>query len=283
MQSRNPALRNAIKQAESNGPGTTSAPPPPPTGAPVDLAAQQQMQAQLDAAMRGGSAGGQTLQLPDVIAKTAMQFGVLVIFAVAGWNFGMKYPWLWIAAAVIAMVLGLVNAFKRKVSPPLILLYAVFEGIMLGAISQFYQAAFAKPGQPLVLQAVIGTLVAFGVMLFLYSNKVIKVNGTFKKIFFVAIISYAVIGFASLISALFGMGGGWGFYGVGGLGIVLCLFGVALASFSLVMDFESISQAIAYGLPERESWRLGFGLIVTLVWLYLEILRLLAIISSNSR
>ena len=69
----------------------------------------------------------------------------------------------------------------------------------------------------------------------------------------------------------------------GGLGIVLCLFGVALASFSLVMDFESISQAIAYGLPERESWRLGFGLIVTLVWLYLEILRLLAIVSSNSR
>ena len=67
---------------------------------------------------------------------------------------------------------------------------------------------------------------------------------------------------------------------MGTLGIILCLVGVALATFSLAIDFESIKQAIAYGLPERESWRLGFGLMVTLVWLYLEILRLLAIVSS---
>lgn len=272
MESRNPALRNVIKQAES---GTT---PPPPTGAPVDPAAWQQAQASIQ-----GTAGGATLQLPDVIAKTALQFGILVVFAVVGWTVGVTYPWVWIVSAVVALVLGLVIAFKRQASPLLIVLYAVFEGIMLGAISRFYQDYFAAPGQPLVLQAVIGTLVAFGVMLVLYQGKVIKVNGTFKKIFFVALISYAVIGLASLVSALFGVGGGWGFYGVGGLGIVLCLLGVALASFSLVMDFESIKQAIAYGLPERESWRLSWGLVVTLVWLYLEILRLLAIISSNSR
>ena len=268
MESRNPALRNAIKQAESVPAATATA---------IDPAVQQK----LDEATR--TAAGATIQLPDVVAKTGILFVILVLGAVAGWATTYSMPWLWIGAAVAALVLGLVNAFKKQVSPPLVLLYSLAEGLMLGAISRFYQDQFAAPGQSLVLQAVIGTLTAFGVMLFLYSNRIIKVNGTFQKMFFVAMISYMVIGLASLVSAIFGFGGGWGFYGVGGLGLVLCLFGVALASFSLVMDFESIKQAIGYGLPERESWRLGFGLIVTLVWLYLEILRLLVIVSSNSR
>lgn len=281
MESRNPALRNAIKQAEAGG--TTAPPPPPPTTSAVDLAAWQQAQA----ALQGGATGGQTVQLPDVIAKSGIMFFVLLVFAVVGWTTALSMPWLWIVAALVALVLGLVNTFKKKVSPPLTLLYAVFEGITLGGISQWYQQyaiATAPPGQspqPLVLQAVIGTLVAFGVMLFLYSSKIIKVNGTFMKVFFVAMISYVLIGIASLLAAIFGVGGGWGFYGVGGLGILLCVFGVGLAAFALALDFESIKQAIAYGLPERESWRLGFGLMVTLVWLYLEILRLLAIVSNN--
>jgi len=278
MESRNPALRHAISQAEQNA-GGSAAPPPPPTGAAVDLATWQQTQA----ALQGERTTGATVQLPDVIAKTGILFGVLVIFAVVGWVTAVTLPWLWIASAVIALVLGLVNAFKRQVSPLLILGYAVFEGVFLGAISRFYQSAFAGPDQNLVLQAVLGTLVAFGVMLALYQSKVIRVTGKFQKIFFVALISYALIGLASLVAALFGVGGGWGFYGAGPLGIILCLLGVGLASFSLVMDFESIKQGIAYGLPERESWRLSFGLMVTLVWLYLEILRLLAIISANSR
>jgi uncharacterized YccA/Bax inhibitor family protein len=96
-------------------------------------------------------------------------------------------------------------------------------------------------------------------------------------------ISYGVIALASLVGALFGVGGGWGFYGVGGLGLLLCAAGVLLASFSLMLDFEAIKQGIAYGLPERESWRMGFGLLVTLVWLYLEILRMLAIIAASNR
>ncbi len=83
------------------------------------------------------------------------------------------------------------------------------------------------------------------------------------------------------ISSFAGVGGGWGFYGVGGLGILLCLAGVALASFSLVMDFEMISQTIADGAPEKEAWRLAFGLTITLVWLYTELLRLLAIFSGD--
>jgi uncharacterized YccA/Bax inhibitor family protein len=115
----------------------------------------------------------------------------------------------------------------------------------------------------------------------LYKSKIIKVNGKFKKVFMVAMVSYLVIAVASLISRFFGVGDGWGFYGVGTLGLLLCVAGVALASFSLVMDFEMITQSIAQGAPEKEAWRLAFGLAITLVWLYTELLRLIAIFSGD--
>ena len=80
---------------------------------------------------------------------------------------------------------------------------------------------------------------------------------------------------------MFGVGGGWGFYGVGTLGILLCAAGVLLAAFSLNLDFAAIEQGVKMGLPERESWRMSFGLLVTLIWLYLEILRMLAILAGS--
>ena len=92
----------------------------------------------------------------------------------------------------------------------------------------------------------------------------------------------AKIAVVSMLAAIFaGTGGGFGFYGVGPLGILLCMAGVALASWSLVMDFDLVEKSVAMGAPERESWRLGLGLIVSLVWLYLELLRLLAILNRN--
>jgi uncharacterized YccA/Bax inhibitor family protein len=115
----------------------------------------------------------------------------------------------------------------------------------------------------------------------LYTTKIVKVTARFMRVVIGAMISYALIAFVSLIASLFGVGGGWGFYGVGGWGLILCLCGVALASFSLMLDFEAISQAVKMGVPQRESWRLAFGLLITLVWLYLEILRLLAIVNRN--
>ncbi len=84
-----------------------------------------------------------------------------------------------------------------------------------------------------------------------------------------------------MIAALFGVGGGWGFYGVTGIGLAICVIGVLLAAFFLLMDFEAIAQGIRRGAPERESWRMAFGLLVTLIWLYLEFLRLLAIFTRN--
>ncbi len=285
MDSRNPVLRSAIDTAEKEQGGAgalaqegTTAYAQASAGAAAGASA-----AQLENMYARASRGETAMQLPDVIAKTGFMFVVLLVGAVIGWNTYQSMPWLLWVSLLVGMGLAFANIFKKQVSPPLVLAYAFFEGIFLGGISAWYQysPAINPKGQPLVLQAVTGTLVAFGVMLFLYQSRIIKVNGTFKKVMMVALISYALIGLVSLVAALFGLNGGWGFYGGGALGVALCAFGVALAAFTLALDFDSIEKGIAVGMPERESWRMAFGLMVTLIWLYLEILRLLAILQRN--
>lgn len=227
---------------------------------------------------------GLRVTLNDVIVKTALIFAVTVVFAVAGWNLAEPLPWLFMVAVFAALGVGLANAFMKRISPALVLLFAALEGVVVGAASYLYnEIALASGYEGLVLQAVIGTMTAFGVMLVVYGTGIVKVNGKFVKVMIVGLISYAVIGLASLVAALFGVGGGWGFYGVGTLGLILCALGVLLAAFTLLLDFEAIKQGIAMGVPERESWRMAYGLLVTLVWLYLEILRFLAIAASSNR
>ena len=218
---------------------------------------------------------GERMTLDDVVRVTGSSFAVLLVGALVGW----VIPALVFVAMIAGLALGLVNAFKRKVSPALVLAYAGLQGVFLGGLS--YVFTQVAGGAPIVQQAIIGTLVAFGVMLWLYSTKRVRVSGKFIKVMMAAMISYMLIAVASLVGAIFGVGGGWGFYGVGGLGLLLCVAGVGLASFSLMLDFESIRQSIEYGVPKREAWRASFGLMVTLIWLYTEILRLLAILNSN--
>ena len=220
---------------------------------------------------------GARMTMDDVIVKTGMLFGLLVVGALIGW----RIPSLTFVAMLVGLGLAFANIFKKQVSPALVLAYGAIEGIFLGGLSQIYATAYADTAPNLVSQAVMGTLIAFGTMLFLYKSKIIKVDGRFKKAFMVAMVSYLVIAVASFISSMFGVGGGWGFYGVGSLGMLLCIAGVGLASFSLVMDFEMITQSIAQGAPEKESWRMAFGLAITLVWLYTELLRLIAIFSGD--
>jgi len=226
--------------------------------------------------------GGARLTFADVVVKSTILFIITVIMALVGWAIVPSAPIvLWIGL-IGALAFGLITAFKKAVSPILVVLYATFAGLMLGAISWSYdQMALAQNYEGLVSQAIIGTLTAFGVMLFLYGTGIVKVNGKFKRIFMAAMISYFLIAMASLVGALFGVGGGWGFYGGGIWGLLLCAAGVLLASFMLMLDFDAIKQGVAMGLPYRESWRGFFGLLVTLVWLYLEILRLLSILAGR--
>ena len=135
----------------------------------------------------------------------------------------------------------------------------------------------------LVSQAVIGTLVAFVVMLALYRSRLVKVDGRFKKIMMVAMVSYLVdrpdvvrLGVLRRRRWLGLLRGGHARVDPAARSPV-----VGLAAFSLMLDFDSIERGVKMGLPERESWRMAFGLLVTLIWLYLEILRLLALIAAG--
>lgn len=228
------------------------------------------------------AAGGARLTINDVIVKTFAVFVITVIFAVISWNLTPSMPWLLWVGLIGGLGLGLVNAFKKQVSPLLVMLYAVFQGVLLGAISMFYnEMAIANEYPGVVLQAVVATMVTFGVMLTLYLTGIIKVTKKFQAVLMVAAVSYLLLGLASLVAAMFGVGGGWGFYGVGGLGILIAVAGVLIAAFFLLLDFEAINQGIKAGAPERESWRMAFGLLVTLIWLYLEFLRLLTLLNRS--
>lgn len=219
----------------------------------------------------------------DVLTKCTILFVLAVVGAVAGWQLAQVAPVITFGAMIGMLVLGLVNAFKRKVSSALVIAYGLVGGLALGAISYVYNE-YAEGGDyyGVVPQAVVATMTTFGVMLVLYRTKIVRVTGKFVRVLMGAIIAYLLVSVFSFIAgAFFGLGGGAGLFGMGSFGLLVCAIGVVLAAFSLMLDFEAITQAVAMGVPERESWRLAFGLMVTLVWLYLEILRFLAIFGGR--
>jgi uncharacterized YccA/Bax inhibitor family protein len=215
------------------------------------------------------------MTLDDVVVRTAMIFGVLLAAAAAMYFVVKPGLFLVIGAALVGMVLGLVISFSKTVRPALILTYGAVEGVFVGGISYWYAQAF---GNQLVPQAVLGTLAAFATMLVLYKTGVIRNSPRFQKMMFIAIIGYAVFG---LVNLLFSAFGGTSVYSMGLLGILVSAVGVTLASLSLVLDFDFIEQGVRNGIPQQYAWLASFGLVVTLIWLYLEILRLLAILQSN--
>jgi uncharacterized YccA/Bax inhibitor family protein len=287
MQTANPILaridREAAARQATGGPGFAydegrSAIAQAQTGAPAPATATS------PAGMPPSIGTTRAVTFTDVMAKSGVLFVLAVLGAVVGWQLANTGIGLIVVfgAMIGALVLGLVNAFKREVSPALVIGYALVSGVMLGAVSNWYNTlALANEYEGLVLQAVLATMTTFGIMLLLYGTGIVKVNNKFMKVMIAAMAAYFVIAIASFVAAMFGVGGGWGFYGVGTFGLLLCVAGVLLAAFSLMLDFEAIKQGVAMGLPERESWRLSFGLLVTIVWLYLEILRFLAIIASG--
>ncbi|MFA7265981.1 MAG: Bax inhibitor-1/YccA family protein [Candidatus Nanopelagicales bacterium] len=262
-------------QVQQVAPQTAAGAVPPPPGSTADLN-------NMYAAPARAGFSGPAMTIHDVIMKTTLNFGILFVGAVFGWVTAQSMPYVWIVAALVGMGLAFANIFKKQISPVLVMAYALVEGVFLGGISNFYQAYGEANGYGnLVLTAVVATFTVFAVMLALYTTRIIKVNGRFKKIMLVALISYAVFALASFVAAMFGVGDGFGFFGVGIIGIAFSVFAVCLAAFCLMLDFDAIEEGMKYGVPERESWRMAFGLMVTLIWLYLEILRLLAILSGR--
>jgi len=216
------------------------------------------------------------MTIEDVVAKTGFLFAILVVVGALAWSANLGQGALLIGF-LGGFVLAMIISFSKSIKPGLVVAYAALEGLALGTLSHFYESLY--PG--IVSQAVIGTIAAFAGVLFMYRSGRLRATPQFTRAIMGAAIGYFILGFVSIIASFFGVGKGYGFYGVSGLGLLLALAGVALASFFLVLDFDQVEKGVAAGVPEKESWRASFGLMVTIVWIYLEVIRLLSILRNN--
>ena len=247
----------------------------PGFGAIQDGMSQQQLEGMYQQQSAGPVQTGR-LTFDDVIMKTLSLFALLLVAAGTTWvltrgNPGLTTP-IWLAGMFGGLAIGLAIAFKKTISVPLIVLYAVLEGAFVGAFSQVMNTYF--PG--IVATAVVATLATFAGMFAGYKFGIIKVTSKSRRIFGMAAMGYLLFSLVNVVSLMAGWTSGWGFGGSGILGLGISVLGVGLASYSLAIDFDSIDTAVRAGVPQKYSWLLAHGLIVSLVWLYLEILRLLA-------
>ncbi|WP_426594525.1 Bax inhibitor-1/YccA family protein [Cellulomonas sp. McL0617] len=206
----------------------------------------------------------------DVIIRTAGLLAILVVVGAATW---VLAPGLWFVGAIVGLVLGLVNAFKKQPSPPLILLYAAFEGMFLGGLSKFYEDQW----NGIVGQAVLATLSVFAVSLILFRSGKVRVTDKFRRTVLLGLIGYCLFSLINVVLWLFTGMHDFGPLRSGWLGIAVGLIAVGLAAASLIIDFDSIKRGVDKGVPAKLAWVAAFGLVVTLIWLYLELLRILAI------
>lgn len=220
----------------------------------------------------------------DVIIKTAACLGVLMAGAAVTLFVGLSLAtMLMVVGALGGFVLALVNTFKKQPSPALILAYAGLEGLFLGGLTRILDGMFPGVG----LQAVIGTLSVFAVTLVLFKSGKVRATPKAMRFFMIAVIGYAVFALVNMVmmwtgavDSPFGLRTSVEILGIP-LGVFIGLLAIGLAAFSLIMDFTSIEAGVRAGAPERFSWTAAFGLTVTLVWLYVEIIRLLAILRGE--
>ncbi|GLW51736.1 membrane protein [Streptomyces sp. NBRC 14336] len=224
------------------------------------------------------------MTMDDVILRTGTTLGVLIVTAALAWallpvddaNINRSYG-IAIGAGLIGMVLALVQSFKRKASPALILTYAAFEGVFLGVVSNVVDNRIADGA---AMQAVLGTMGVFASVLIAYKAGWIRVNRRFAGFVMAAALGFIMLMAVNLLFAVFGGGDGLGFRS-GPLGIVMGIVGILLGAAFLALDFKQVEDGIAYGAPREESWLAAFGLTMTLVWIYMEFLRLISILNSS--
>jgi len=224
---------------------------------------------------------GETMTIGGAVQKTAISLIICAAAAAWIWTSFLNaaqdpqaaqtvMPWVW-GGAIGGFVVALVTIFKKEWSPVTTPLYSALEGMFLGGISALMNAAY--PG--IVFQAVLLTFGTLFGLLVLYQAGVIRATETFKKVIFAATGGIALVYLISIVVNLFG-GSMPYIHGSGMIGIGFSLFVVGIAALNLVLDFDFIENASKQALPKYIEWYAAFGLMVTLVWLYLEILRLLA-------
>jgi uncharacterized YccA/Bax inhibitor family protein len=228
-----------------------------------------------------------TMTVKGSIIKTFLLLAMAIFAASYTWytvfnanNPSAVAPWLW-GGLISGFVLALIICFVPKTAPYLAPLYAAAEGFALGAISAFFEAAFAESFPGIVLTAVSITLLTALVMLFCYQTGLIKVTNKLRSVIIIATISVGVFYFAVIIMNLFHVATPF-YHGASWLSIGISAVIVVIAALNLLLDFDFIEKGSQMGAPKYMEWYGAFGLLVTLVWLYLEILRLLSKIASRN-
>jgi uncharacterized YccA/Bax inhibitor family protein len=212
------------------------------------------------------------MTMDDVVTKTGISFLVTVLAAAATWAMPGQAAWgLALPAVLVAFVLGLVIAFKQIANPAATLAYGALYGVALGAISEAFNDVY--PG--IVMQALIGTFGVFAGMLVVYKTGAIRVTPKLTRWVIGALVGAVVLMLANFVAYFF-LDDGLGLRSGGPIAILFSVVMIGIAAFMLLLDFDMADEAIRRGAPAKFAWYIAFGLLVTVVWLYMEILRLLS-------
>ncbi|MBI3227125.1 MAG: Bax inhibitor-1/YccA family protein [Mycolicibacterium cosmeticum] len=228
------------------------------------------------------------LTIDDVVTKTGITLAVVTVVGVLSYffvsqNVGLMMPFVAIGG-IGGFVLVMIATFGRKQdNPAIVLSYAALEGLFLGAASFLFANLVSTGGPGMIAQAIFGTVGVFVGMLVVYKTGAIRVTPKFTRMMVAAMFGVLAIALLNLVLGLFGVGGGEGFglRSGGPLAIIFSLVCIGLAAFMFLIDFDQADQLIRAGAPEKAAWGIALGLTVTLVWLYLEILRLLSYFNND--
>lgn len=220
----------------------------------------------------------QRMTMDDVVVKTGILLGLVVLTGSASWVLNVPFGVAAIAG-IAGFALAMVNIFKKQVSPPLVMAYAALQGVFIGTISNVYAGAF---GGGIVVQAVLATAAVFTAVLFGYRSGKLRATPKFRKVVTFGLLGLVGLVVVNFVVSLFAGGDALGIRGGNlPLSILVSLGLITFAALTFVLDFDQADKMVAAGVPEKESWRVGFGLVVGLVFLYLEILRLLSYLTGR--
>jgi uncharacterized YccA/Bax inhibitor family protein len=230
------------------------------------------------------------MTIDDVVTKTGVTLAVLSAVAVVSYflvagNLALAMPFAMVGGFGGLAVVLIATFGRKQDNPAIVLTYAALEGLFLGAISFLLANLYVSGASAgaLIGQAILATIGVFIGMLVVYKTGAIRVTPKFTRMIIAGIFGVFVLALGNFVLAMFGVGGGegLGLRGSGPIGIIFSLVCIGLAAFSFLLDFDAADQMIRAGAPEKAAWGVALGLTVTLVWLYIEILRLLSILQSD--
>jgi uncharacterized YccA/Bax inhibitor family protein len=219
---------------------------------------------------------GNVMTIDGTVNKTGLLLGITVLSSIYAWQSLNLSTGLWIGVLIVGLACAFITYSQPQIAHITAPIYCTAKGLLIGSYSAILEARY--PG--IVVNALVLTFGLLAVMLTAYKSGYIRATPRFQKMISFGLMAYFVLFLVSLVSHMFG-GGMTSVFFSGTIGLVLSLLIVGLASFSLVMDFEQIEQGARAGLPKQHEWLGAFGLMVTLIWLYLEVLRLLMILNSR--